>query len=141
MPQLVVVEGVDSGRAFELLERSTFVGRSPRNDVKLTDRTVSNRHLKLYCVGSRYFVEDLKSTNGTFVNAVKLEAGEGFGLGEGDLLRLGRTRLIIRGLPVRSSVERAVDRRIHKHHDADNSLLRLPLLRGSLLQGPCPASP
>jgi pSer/pThr/pTyr-binding forkhead associated (FHA) protein len=117
MPQLVVVEGVDTGQAFELLDRTTFVGRSPINDFSLTDRTVSNRHIKVYRVGTRCFAEDLKSTNGTLVNEVRLEPGEGHELDEGDMLRLGRTRLIIRDLPQRSAVEQAADPRVRPRRE------------------------
>jgi len=52
------------------------VGRKPENDIVLENATVSGQHCKLYEAGGGWFVEDLNSTNGTFVNGKKvLKAG------------------------------------------------------------------
>ncbi|MFA6433538.1 MAG: FHA domain-containing protein [Elusimicrobiales bacterium] len=52
------------------------VGRKPDNDIVLENATVSGHHCKLYGAGGSWFVEDLNSTNGTFVNGKKvLKAG------------------------------------------------------------------
>jgi len=99
MPRLIVTHGVDKGQVFTVERDTTFVGRSRRNDIRLTDRKVSGKHFKVFRIGSKYFVEDLKSTNGTLVNDQRLEAGEGFELGEGDRIRSGRTVLLLEALP------------------------------------------
>ena len=59
------------------LDKSGFtVGRKPDNDIVLENATVSGHHCKLYSAGDTWFVEDLDSTNGTFVNGKKvLKAG------------------------------------------------------------------
>ncbi len=100
MPQLVVTQGIDQGKVFELDHDTTFVGRSRRNDIQITDPLVSGKHFKVFRIGSKFFVEDLKSTNGTRVNSRRLESGEGFELEEGDSIRLGRTILRVQALPV-----------------------------------------
>ncbi len=52
------------------------MGRKPDNDIVLENATVSGYHCKLYEAGGTWFVEDLNSTNGTFVNGKKvLKAG------------------------------------------------------------------
>ena len=99
MPRFVVTHGADKGNVFTVEHDIAFVGRSRRNDLKLTDPKVSGKHFKVFRIGGKFFVEDLKSTNGTLVNGQRLEAGEGFELREGDRMRLGRTLLRIEGLP------------------------------------------
>ncbi|MCF8061005.1 MAG: FHA domain-containing protein [Deltaproteobacteria bacterium] len=107
MIRLVVMDGVDRGKTFEFEDETSFVGRSFRNHVILEDGSVSNRHLKVFRIGRKCFVEDLKSTNGTHVNGKRLAPGEGFEVEEGDLIRLGRTVMRIEALPAQSAVERA----------------------------------
>jgi hypothetical protein len=107
MPRLVVLEGPERGKVLELGRSSFFVGRSQKNDLVLTDRSVSSRHMKLFQIGRKCFVEDLKSTNGTRVNHRRLDPGEGFELDEGDRIRLGRVLIRIEALPARSGIESA----------------------------------
>jgi hypothetical protein len=59
------------------LDKSVLtVGRKPDNDIVLDNATVSGHHCKIYEAGGTWFVEDLNSTNGTFVNGKKvLKAG------------------------------------------------------------------
>lgn len=108
MPRLVVIQGLEKGKNFELLNGNTFIGRSSRNDIILLDKSVSNRHLKVFQIGRKYFVEDLKSTNGTRINNLKVDSGEGFEVSEGDLIRLGRTLIRIKGLPTMNPIENTI---------------------------------
>jgi pSer/pThr/pTyr-binding forkhead associated (FHA) protein len=48
------------------------VGRRPDNDVVIDNPAVSGRHCKIVRTGDTYFVEDLNSTNGVFLNAKKI---------------------------------------------------------------------
>ncbi len=55
------------------LDKPVFaVGRKPDNDIVLEHPTVSGHHCKIYQAAGSYFVEDLNSTNGTFVNGKKI---------------------------------------------------------------------
>jgi pSer/pThr/pTyr-binding forkhead associated (FHA) protein len=63
-------------------------------DIDLTDygaldRGVSRRHARFFVRGAQLFVEDLGSTNATFVNQVRLPAGQPHPLNDGDTLWLG----------------------------------------------------
>ena len=49
----------------------TTIGRSPDNDVKIDNRGVSSHHARIVWENGAYFVEDLGSTNGTYVNGQK----------------------------------------------------------------------
>ncbi|HZQ88721.1 MAG TPA: FHA domain-containing protein [Gaiellaceae bacterium] len=90
-PALVVRSG--GGRAGETFtpegERTT-IGRSPDCAIFLDDVTVSRRHSVLVERDGRWFVEDLGSLNGTFVNRRRVESAE---LSDGDELQIGKYRL------------------------------------------------
>ena len=70
-----------------------IIGRDPACDLPLEDETISLRHSKLSFHHKQWWVEDLGSTNGTFVNETLVE--EPIALTSGDRLRLGRKILII----------------------------------------------
>ena len=72
------------------------VGSHDTNDVVLSaDKTVSRLHAVLEAFPAGWSLRDMGSRNGTFVNGQKL-AGERV-LGPGDEVRIGRTRLVVRG--------------------------------------------
>jgi pSer/pThr/pTyr-binding forkhead associated (FHA) protein len=56
-------------------------------------------HLKIFRIGKSIFVEDLKSSNGTFVNGEFLQPGQGYQLEKGDVILIGTdTRLRLEDL-------------------------------------------
>jgi pSer/pThr/pTyr-binding forkhead associated (FHA) protein len=69
------------------------IGRDPACDFPLNDDTISLRHSKLSFHHKQWWVEDLGSTNGSYVNETMLE--EPVVLTKGDQLRLGRKLLTI----------------------------------------------
>ena len=68
------------------------VGRGPRADFVIEAALVSRIHCQLSVSGDLLFVEDLKSTNGIFVNDQRVGHSS---LTEGDRLRLGRLELSV----------------------------------------------
>ena len=66
------------------------VGRAPRADFIVDAALVSRLHCRLTASNDSLEVEDLKSTNGTFVNDQRIERAQ---LANGDLLRVGRFEL------------------------------------------------
>ncbi len=72
-----------------LAGRALFVGRNPDNDLVLADATISGRHAMFHLAdtGRRLMLRDLASTNGSFVNDVRVSAT--VGLNNGDKVRLG----------------------------------------------------
>jgi 3',5'-cyclic-nucleotide phosphodiesterase len=93
MPRLIVIEGNAKGQTFDLTDGITFIGRSTRSDIRVKDSAVSRKHLKIFHIGKKIFLEDLKSTNGTFINSERIEPGEGFEVSEGDVITIGKTSL------------------------------------------------
>lgn len=88
---LTCVAGADEGHVFPLAFLDTWLGRGDDADVRLRDRTVSRRHARLLHRGLSYFVEDLATTNGVFVNGQRVKDTQR--LETGDVLELGHTVL------------------------------------------------
>lgn len=65
------------------------LGRARNNDLILLYPTVSKLHAVFTQIGGRWFIEDRNSTNGTFLNGVRLSAGEKQPLGDGVGMRFG----------------------------------------------------
>ena len=68
------------------------VGRGPRADFIVEAPLVSRVHCRLVATEAELTVDDLESTNGTFVNADRVVTS---GLRDGDRLRLGRLELVV----------------------------------------------
>jgi pSer/pThr/pTyr-binding forkhead associated (FHA) protein len=64
--------GIEPGERFDLFG-GLSIGRSPDADVRIEDRFASSIHARLYSRGATYYVEDMNSTNGTFLNGAVLE--------------------------------------------------------------------
>ncbi len=75
MTTLHVLSGPERGRSFRLRPGDNFAGRSPENDIRIEDRTVSRNHLRIRMKNGRFFITDLKSQNGTFYDGAYLRAG------------------------------------------------------------------
>lgn len=88
---IVVVEGPDSGLVVPLDERPMVVGRETGCDVRLVDAAASRRHLLLAPDNrGRWFLEDLGSSNGTFLDDRRIERER---LAPGAEIALGETKL------------------------------------------------
>src|SRR5438874_1367192 len=90
---LAIIEGREAGREF-LVTRTIVIGRDPGADVVIADSDVSLKHASLMLVDGGIAVEDLGSTNGTFVNDQRVN--ESHKLQAGDRIRLGTTVLEVR---------------------------------------------
>ena len=80
-----------AGEAIYPLLPVTSIGRAPGNTVVLSDDFVSNEHALLMLRGQQWWVEDLNSRNGTFLNGDQLS--DPTIVSAGDLLTIGRTEL------------------------------------------------
>jgi diguanylate cyclase (GGDEF)-like protein len=87
-PYLICLSGKDMGRTFPLKPDSTLlIGRSEECDIAIENGTISRRHVSVTVTSAgKVFIEDLDSTNGTFVNGTMITK---LGLRQGDQILLG----------------------------------------------------
>jgi two-component system NtrC family sensor kinase len=93
---LLVLQGPDKGRRFELPDAQTLIGRGS-DQLPLTDNTVSRRHAELHPRGEDWILKDLGSSNGTYVNGIRVD--NTYGLKLGDQIRVGRSLLVFGAQP------------------------------------------
>jgi len=87
--QLVMRNGPHPGKVYELSLSELTLGRDVSNHLVINDPEVSRRHARLYSQLGSYIIEDLGSTNGTFVNGQRLLGP--YTLRHGDVIGLGET--------------------------------------------------
>lgn len=70
--QLVMRTGPTPGKTYPLSKNEIYIGRDISNDIAVNDAEISRKHARLTLQGDTFVVEDLGSTNGTFVDAQRL---------------------------------------------------------------------
>ena len=91
--RLVVRRGPQPGHVFELNKDVLTLGRESTNDVAINDAEISRHHCRLSRVSGGYTIEDLGSTNGTFVNNQRLTGSRP--LSSGDVIGFGETVTVV----------------------------------------------
>lgn len=87
-PLLEIVTGPKQGSWFTLThQKEVSIGRANVNSIVLEDNSVSRSHAVIHELEGKYFVKDVGSRNGTFVNEKKIQ--EDFQLKQGDLVKVG----------------------------------------------------
>jgi hypothetical protein len=122
-PYLYCLNGLARCRAFPLRDGTLTVGKDPGADIQLTDPWISWGHARLHVAPGRLEVEDLGSTNGSFLNLARVQKAE---LAGEDLLFFGGTHLLVvtSGRPP-SPPPAALLREGSSHADGDR-MRRLP---------------
>ncbi|MEW5871017.1 MAG: ester cyclase [Chloroflexota bacterium] len=86
--QIVMQKGPNPGQVFELEGDNISLGRDESNSIAIDDRALSRRHARLVSQNGTWVLEDLASTNGTFVNGSRvqnqaiLQSGDTIAFGE-----------------------------------------------------------
>jgi K+-sensing histidine kinase KdpD len=93
---LLVLQGPDKGRRYELPDAPALVGRESRS-LPLSDNTVSRRHCELLPTDGEWIVRDLGSSNGTYLNGGRVMASASLKIG--DQIRVGRTLMVFGAQP------------------------------------------
>jgi len=90
MPKVIVlIDGVVIKEA-QLTKDSTSLGRRPYNDIVIDNLAVSGEHAVLQMAGGEVYLEDLNSTNGTYVNG---KAAKRQLLRNGDMIEVGKYQI------------------------------------------------
>ena len=80
--RLVMRTGPTPGQVFEFSENELTLGREPGNEIAINDAEISRKHARLSFQSGTYMIEDLGSTNGTFVNGQRLMGPHALRAGE-----------------------------------------------------------
>ena len=96
---LLVIQGVDQGARFEIDAAEVGLGRGVHNSIRIHDTEVSRAHAKIVAVDGKYQLNDLHSSNGTFLNGSQINSRE---LTPGDEIQIGRTVMLYSVDPVRN---------------------------------------
>ncbi|QBR92861.1 FHA domain-containing protein FhaB/FipA [Nocardioides euryhalodurans] len=91
---VLVVEGGNAGERAELDQAPILIGRGTDAAIRLDDDYVSTRHARIASSGDQWFVEDLGSTNGTYVGTARITQPTTLTLGT--QVRIGKTILELR---------------------------------------------
>ena len=92
--QVVILEGGNKGESISLDEAPLLIGRGNDAAIRLDDDYVSTRHARIANSGEQWFVEDLGSTNGTYVGTSRITQPTALQLGT--QVRIGKTILELR---------------------------------------------
>jgi pSer/pThr/pTyr-binding forkhead associated (FHA) protein len=90
--KLIIRHGSAPQQEYEISGDSTVLGREAINEVVLFDPEVSRQHTRIILQDGRYIIEDLGSTNGTFVNEHRITSATP--LNNGDLIEVGEATKI-----------------------------------------------
>lgn len=90
MPRMIFsILGVDM-REVAIADGRTTLGRRPTNDIVIDNLAISGQHAALHCTGNVVLLEDLQSTNGTYVNGRAIQKQV---LRDADVIELGKYKL------------------------------------------------
>jgi response regulator RpfG family c-di-GMP phosphodiesterase/pSer/pThr/pTyr-binding forkhead associated (FHA) protein len=91
MAILRVKSGPYKGKVFEIRDESLAIGRDVSDGAQILDQGVSRRHAEVFRIGEMFFIRDLESRNGTFVNDKQISEEL---LRVGDQIRIGNSVLV-----------------------------------------------
>lgn len=106
--QLVVQTGPQTGEVYNLTQDLVIVGRDPVSDIAVNDPEVSRQHARLTRSGSGYMIQDMGSTNGTFLDGKRL-SGESVPVVAGQMIAVGSNiTLLFMAVPANAAMPAAV---------------------------------
>jgi hypothetical protein len=91
---VLVVDGANRGERAELDQAPILIGRGTDAAIRLDDDYVSTRHARIAASDEQWFVEDLGSTNGTYVGSARITQPTALALGT--QVRIGKTIVELR---------------------------------------------
>jgi pSer/pThr/pTyr-binding forkhead associated (FHA) protein len=105
-----------AAQELDLTADPVTIGRKPDNTLPIDDPAVSAHHARITKIHAVYFIEDLQSTNGTFVNDKRIDRHQ---LRDTDVITIGRHRIIFR----EASSASAPDPRPTPTEDLDHTMV------------------
>jgi two-component system cell cycle response regulator len=102
---LTILSGERPGRLIEIDGSELVVGRTDESTLRIDDESLSRKHARFFRLMGNYYVTDLQSTNGTFVNGERVTAPTQ--LADGDRVQLGLATVVRFGLTDKAVVDEA----------------------------------
>jgi diguanylate cyclase (GGDEF)-like protein len=95
MIKVFIEKGPEQGRSFVLNCKTAQIGRGLANEVHLSEASVSRKHAKIYRDNDQYYIEDLQSRNGTWINGHAIASGQRVEVQEGVPIAIGNVLLSV----------------------------------------------
>ena len=92
--KLVITEGSNAGESLPLSGEAITLGRGGDSTIRLDDDYVSTRHARFVTNGEEWFIEDMGSTNGTYIGSTRVTRATA--ITPGTAVRLGKTIVELR---------------------------------------------
>ena len=94
MASIQIIEGINAGDYFPIADGTIVVGRGDDCTIQLRDAQVSRRHIQIRFdkADESFFIKDLQSANGVFVNGERITNEEA--LGDNDTILIGESKLL-----------------------------------------------
>lgn len=96
----IFLESVKAERPvrFQIHNDAFVIGKKAKSVDGVIDfnRTVSRRHCKVFCYQGEYFIEDLNSSNGTYLNGARIEPQKAAVIKAGDQIRISNMDFIVK---------------------------------------------
>ena len=89
---IVIIEGPSAGLELTIKQQETVIGRDEQADFSINSPSVSRRHARIVQHNGQFYIEDLGSSNGTFVNGERVQ--QSTALHNGDKIALGQATLL-----------------------------------------------
>lgn len=89
MDVIVLMKKDNKTKQYNIDSDIVTVGRSSENDIQISDEYISREHLRIRKQGDKYFVRDLGSENGTFVNGIQIPLGVNIEVAKGTAIITG----------------------------------------------------
>jgi serine phosphatase RsbU (regulator of sigma subunit) len=121
MATLLTLKGPNAGHQFSLDGAATILGRQADSTICLESQAVSRHHARILCDSGQFFVEDLQSSNGTYVNGKRIRSR--VPLTKDDTLQIGPYQFAVRQFPQAKLTD--TDQVIREKVSADPTTLTL----------------
>jgi len=139
MPKLLLKFGPAVVKEYPVppTQTSVTLGRKPDNDIVIDNPVVSGHHARIIKVGDTFFIEDLNSTNGTFLAGRKIIKS---GLAHGDEISIGSHTVLFIDDAVKPPEEKSHDNENNRPPALDQTMVIDPAKRDELLGRKKPAT-
>jgi HD-GYP domain-containing protein (c-di-GMP phosphodiesterase class II) len=119
MPYLIARTGTLKGKIYKVGDKNIVIGRDPKSDIYIADPSISRENTEIFKIGEIYYIRDLESTNGTFLNKEKIKEEM---LKDGDEIIIGTAVFSFREkLPEEEEIEKKTG---IIYHEEDETTLK-----------------